>query len=483
MTSGSLHGRRREQDGPHATLDIAVDRTAQHPLTEQIASSIRSAILEGRIPPASRLPSWRDLATQLGVARGTVRAAYEQLADSELVFSAGSAGTWVARRIAPAPEEAKTLALPLQSMEGREYYSESRPFQMGIPAQDAFPTTQWRRMLGQAARDFEFALARRPDPRGIPELREQIAAYLAIARGIRCLPDQVVIISGYRGNLGLVLAARGARGEAWMEDPGYPVTRAALKFMGFDICAVPVDEDGIDVARGVATAPNAVLAVVTPGQQCPLGVTLSEARRDALVDWASEAVSWVLEDDYLSELQLDGRVPPAVASTDPAGVVFHSGTFSKTLGPAIGLGFLVSPLRHAEQVADVAAHLAPSPAPVAQLALADFMRQGHYLRHLRRMKKLYLARRDALMMRIEAAGYRCQTSGLAVLIWLPEGCDDVAIAQAGVEEGLALAPLSPWFSSPEQRRQSFLLGITNLTDANLARSCEILFRLIERSTR
>lgn len=471
-------------DDARPRLDVTVDRRAPLPLSEQIAASIRTAILEGRLAPRARLPSWQDLAVQLGVARGTVRAAYERLVDEALVIPSGSAGTLVARQ-PPAPAaEPPRLRPPLHDFNWQGYLVDPLPFEMGIPAQDAFPRSQWARALGQAARQVAEGVVSHPDPRGMPELREQIAVYLAIARGVHCVPDQIIVTGGFRSSLSIVLAARGAPGaDAWMEDPGYPVTRNALLLTGLRPRAVAVDDEGIDVAQGIAMAPDAALAVVTPGQQYPLGVGLSEARRSALVSWAREAGSWIVEDDFLSELQLDRRASRALAAGPAADVVFHAGTFAKTMSPSAGLGFLVLPLRLAEHVSEVAAHLAPSPSPVAQLALATFMRQGHYMRHLRRMKRLYAARRAALVAELEAAGHRCQTSGLGVLLWLPPGCVDVEIGKAARAKGLVLVSMSPWFSDAARRRHGFLLGVTNLTPANLRAACDTLYELIDGARR
>lgn len=469
---------------PHrsdAKLDIAVDRSGRLSLSEQIAASVRAAVLDGRLAADARLPSWQDLAVQLGVARGTVQAAYERLADEGFVYAAGSAGTLVARSVPVAPVAPRALTRPLQDME-HAFFADPLPFEMGLPAQDAFPATQWARMLGQAARTFAAGPTGHVDPRGVPALREQIAAYLALARGIQCHPDQIIVTGGYRNSLGLTLAARGAPGrDAWVEDPGYPVARRALAFAGLVARPVPVDEQGLDVERGIAVAPDAALAIITPGQQCPLGCTLSEARRTALVDWAREAGCWIIEDDYLSELQLDGRVAPAVAAMDGAGTVFHAGTFSKTLSPTIGLGFLVAPFDLAEHVAEVAAYLAPAPSPVVQMGLALFMRAGHYLRHLRRMKRLYGARRDALVTLLTDAGYPCSVAGLAVILWLPDAFDDVALSQGAVAEGIALLPLSPWYATAERRRAGLVLGIANLTEQAIHPAFETLRRLIARA--
>ncbi len=208
-----------------------------------------------------------------------------------------------------------------------------------------------------------------PDPRGELDLRREIAAYLALARGIACTPSQIIITSGFSGGLGLALRVLGleSKTKVWMENPGFPFTRHGLALARLSIAPIPVDADGIDVDYGLKHAPDAALVVVTPGQQAPLGSTLSLARRSRLLDWAARRKAWVIEDDYLSELQLKGRATPALASLDRAGRVIHIGSFSKTVTPALRLGFVVAPAALASRFAEAAACLAPAPGPAVQL--------------------------------------------------------------------------------------------------------------------
>jgi GntR family transcriptional regulator/MocR family aminotransferase len=330
-------------------LSIRIDRSAHTPLAGQIAAAIGAAIHDGRLAPGARLPSWHDLAVQLGVARGTVRAAYDSLRDQQLIVTAGAAGTRVARqavRAGTAPERPAALA-PRRAA--------PVPFQVGVPGQDVFPFKTWSRIMGRAARAAAAQPLGYPDPRGEPVLRAAIAAYLGIARGITCHPSQVFIANGYAAALGLALRTlRLDGGTAWVEDPGYASARSVLAQYGVTPAPVPVDAEGIDVAAGVALSPEAALAVVTPGQQAPLGMTLSLARRHALLDWAAARGAWIVEDDYLGELQLQARATPALAARDHAGRVLHIGTFSKTIAPALRVAFLVVPPALAPAVADAA---------------------------------------------------------------------------------------------------------------------------------
>ncbi len=466
----------------HGPMEIALDRNHATPLAEQISESLKSAILEGRLEPGTRLPSWLDMATQLGVARGTIKAAYEKLADEFLVVSAGAGGTRVAcdvQAVLPAPTA--EIRRPLQGFV-RGFNLPPLPFQMGVPAQDAFPYKLWARFRTRAVRDDAMAPVGPQDPRGNPELRAQIASYLAIARGIRCVPDQVLLTAGFRNGLALTLRVLGARGRSvWMEEPGYPITRMGLELDGMTIVPVPVDDEGIMVDRGLELAPDAALAIVTASQQSPTGVSLSGERRVKLLQWAARNESWIIEDDYLSELQLCGRVSPALAASDLGGRVIHIGSFSKTMSPTVGLGFLVAPVELAARFGDIAACLQPSPNQTTQLALACFIGDGHYLRHLRYMKRLYGERREALSACLGDDVEVLYTAGLSLVVRLPEGTNDRDLAKLALDKGIAPMPLSVWWHDPAQAKPGFVLGVANLKPSIIGKTCETLKSLIATS--
>ena len=461
-----------------ATLPIDLDRAARTPLATQIYRAVRDAIETGRLDPGAKLPSWRDMAAQLGVSRGTVRVAYQRLIDEQFVAGAGAAGTRVAER--PSPSSAPSWspdAPPLPDM-FQTYGTAPLPFQMGVPSQDAFPFKLWSRVLARAARRTAAAPVSYPDPRGDPQLRKEIAAYLGIARGLRCSPAQVFIAAGYAGALGLAVRALQVEGSrALIEDPSFPITRKALDLAGITVTAVPVDAEGLDVASAVRSAKDAALAIVTPGQHAPLGMTMSLTRRLALLAWARRSDAWIVEDDYLSELQLTGRAAPALASLDHGGRVVHIGSFSKTISPALRLGFVVAPIELTGRFGDVCACLAPAPALALQGAVAEFLREGHYIRHLRRMKRLYASRRQALLDGLAQVGAKSlkveATAGLAVIVSITAALSDVEIAGRARAFGLAPSPLSQWcVQSPLW--QGLLLGVTNLDTRRLAQYCRQL---------
>lgn len=464
-----------------ADLQITLDRVKRTPLAAQIYGAIRDAVEAGRLASGARLPSWRDLAAQLGVSRGTVREAYERLINEQFAVGMGAAGTRVAERPRPSPAPDRLPeATPLPQLY-HDFGTAPLPFQMGVPSQQAFPFKLWSRLLTREARRAAAAPVSYPDPRGDPDLRKEISAYLAIARGIRCTPSQVLITTGFPAALGLAIRGLQLEGkEAWIEDPGFPLTRFALEMSRMVVAGIPVDAEGLNVAAGQSRAAGAALAVVTPGQQAPLGMTMSLQRRLDLLAWAKARGAWIIEDDYLSELQLKGRATPALASLDQDGRVLHVGTFSKTISPALRLGFLVVPPALARGFGDLAACLAPAPTAAVQHAVAAFLREGHYLRHLRHMKRLYVAQREMLLRCLAAVksdAIRVEANaGLSVVALLPASVSDVDVALRALPFGLAPVPLSPWYAE-SPARQGLLLGVTNLNEKRLSADCRRLAEL------
>ncbi|WP_188611888.1 MocR-like pyridoxine biosynthesis transcription factor PdxR [Chelatococcus reniformis] len=464
-------------------LDLKLDRRAKRPLAEQIRQGVASAIEEGVLEPGARLPSWQDLAAQLGVARGTVRTAYQKLAAAQLIEASRARGTHVAERpravarAEPPPDAGSFLRTYQEMTQGPAL------FRMGIPASEIFPATLFARLRAQAVRAEASGPARYPDPRGEFELRREIAGYLAVSRGITCLPSQVMVTGGFSAGLGLALAVLGLTGEtAWVENPGFPWSRRGLALARLSLAPIPVDGDGLDVDHGLRHHPGARLVLVTPGQQAPLGSTLSLERRLRLLAWAAAHRAWVIEDDYLSELQLAGRAAPALASLDRDGRVIHIGSFSKTISPSLRLGFLVAPLAMIARFAEVAACLAPPPGPAVQRATAAFMHEGHYIRHLRRTKRAYAVKRQALLDALQAmAGAdRVTAPGLAVLLKLRRDISDIAVAREAAAFGMSLEPLSEWYTSPADAQSGLLLGVATAPTRDLARTCERLMDVIRR---
>ena len=444
-------------------LEIALQRGSGMPLYRQVHEGIRQAILVGRLRPGDRLPSWQDLSAQLGLARSTIRAAYQRLSDERLVVGLGAAGTRVATVVPALGSHEVPGANTLLPEFFRSWEAvPPLPFQPGMPAADVFPIRPWARMLAQSAQDGA-GRASYPNPRGELALRQELAKYLAVARSVTCSPDQIIVTAGFAGALGLAMLGLRLSGRlALVEEPSFPLTRLALSHAGMEVAAVPVDGEGL-IVKDAEQLPAAVL-VLTPGQHAPLGVTLSQERRHALLDWATRSETWIIEDDYLSELQLQGRAAPALAALDRTGRVLHAGTFSKTISPGLRLGFLVVPVPLADHFAEVAATLAPAPSPIVQGAMARFIAGGHYFRHLRRMKRLYSTRRMKLLAALTKASRpatRITTKaegGLMLPLLLDPSADDRALAGRAFALGMAPVPLSPWYINGKPL-QGLLIGV------------------------
>jgi GntR family transcriptional regulator/MocR family aminotransferase len=463
-------------------LQIQLDRTAKVSLSEQIRLSISRAIESGLLAPGDRLPSWQSLAAHLGVARGTVKTAYEKLSDCQLIETFGARGTRVAPRLRPSPAQ-PGVAMPEGFM--RTYHDmTSGPaiFQLGVPALVDLPKKFFARARSSnLLKTGSFSSLLYPDPRGEFELRREIASYLSISRNLHCSPEQIFVTGGYNAGLGLSLRVLNLHGKkVWMEEPGFRLTRKGLELAGLNLVPVPVDAEGLNVDYGIENAADAALAVVTPGQQAPLGSTLSLRRRLQLLKWAAASGAWIIEDDYLSELQLDGRPAPALASLDEGKRVIHIGSFSKTISPALRLGFVVVPPELAIRFAEVAATLAPAPSPIVQLATARFMREGHYIRRVRRLKRLYSAQRAAICEQLRMRDAEWINAGLAVVLRLPDGAPDMEIVREARASGIAPSPLSAWFVTPSRALPGLVLGVATAPESHIAASCQKLFEIIDR---
>lgn len=461
---------------------IALDHVSRIPLQEQLYRSIRQAIADGRLSPGERLPSTRALASERGIARGTVDAAYARLAGEGYLLARGPAGTIVspALRLGHSPRRVQSKA-PLPAIE--DHGPPPLPFRMGLPALDQFPRTLWARLTARAARRLGGAALGYPDPAGLPALREAIAAYLAVSRGVVCEPAQIVVTGGYQRAISLLSRLLLRPGDAvWFEEPGYFLARQALEAASARLIPIPVDEQGMRVDLAEARAPEARLAVVTPAHQSPLGVALSLLRRQALLAWATAAGAWIVEDDYDSEFHYVGRKLPALKSLDATDRVIYAGSFSKTLFPGLRLGYAVLPAALVGQVTAVLRMDGQGETVLGQAVVADFMASGHFARHLKRMRGLYAGRKAALAdALLDCFGTRVQLAprpgGLHLLARFPEGGDDVEMARRAVAHHLAPAALSAHYVG-RARQQGLLLGFTNIPETDAAEMAEALRRAI-----
>lgn len=455
------------------------------PLYRQLYDRIRAAIAAGTLGPGDRLPSARALAKELGVARGTVELGYSLLASEGFLVARGQAGTVVNPALQLATS---SLAPPTETPPAQEAPDllwrpqELLPFQMGVPAMDAFPRKIWARLGARYLRGMRPADLDYPPPHGLPALRSAIASYLQVARGIDCAAHQVFVTSGWRHSL-LHVAHTLLRpgGHGWVEDPGYPPARQILRQFGIEPVAVTVDAQGMNVEHGMSRAPDAQVAVVTPAHQSPLSVSMSLPRRQALLDWAARHDAWIVEDDYDGEYRYASRPLPALASLDRNGRVLYAGTFSKVLYPGIRLAYLVVP---AAQVAAFErtgrALFAASTPTMTQALVADFIAEGHFARHIQRMRRLYAERRAATIAALErglAGRLRVQPApgGMHLVLRLPGDCTDRPLADQLLAEGFAVQPLSRWRAG-DSGESALLLSFTNCASAEQAQRLGALIR-------
>ncbi|PVZ11381.1 MULTISPECIES: PLP-dependent aminotransferase family protein [unclassified Pseudomonas] len=443
-------------------------------LHHQLYQRIRTAIETGTLEPGERLPSVRALAKEMGVARGTVDQAWALLTGEGYLLARGAAGTVVnpnlqlhsTTRAAPTPLPAQGAQFPDTLWRPGTLM----PFQMGVPALDVFPRKLWARLGARYVRGMGIEALDYPPPHGLPGLRAAIAAYLQVARGLSCEAGQVFITSGWRHSLALVAHALLQQGDAaWVESPGYPPTRQLLREAGFTPVPVAVDEHGLNVEQGVAQAAHARLAVVTPANQSPLSVSLALPRRQALLAWASQAGSWVLEDDYDGEFRYCSRPLPALASLDTQGRVLYSGTFSKVLFPGLRVAYLMVPASEVERFERVSRCFFAGAVPaMVQAQVQTFMAEGHFARHIARMRKLYAQRRTATAEALAqglGTGQRAAPApgGMHLLLELAPHLDDRRIAQQLLEQGMAVQPLSAWYAGVPAA-PGLLIGFTHCSD-------------------
>lgn len=441
------------------------------PLYRQLYDRVLAAVAAGTLSPGDRLPSARAMAKELGVARGTVELAYSLLASEGYLLALGQKGTVINPELQKPVSAATALPVSSQVIEDAPDSlwrpPQLLPFQMGVPALDAFPRKIWARLGARYLRGMRLGDLDYPAPHGLAALRSAIASYLQVSRGIDCGAHQVFITSGWRNSLSLVAHTLLQPGEcAWVEDPGYPTTRQVLRQFGLELEAVPVDADGMNVEHAIAGSRAAQVAMVTPGHQSPLSMALSLPRRQLLLDWAARTGGWIVEDDYDGEYRYVSRPLPALASLDRHGRVLYAGTFSKVLFPGIRLAYLVVPQAQVAAFERVGRALFAAGSPsITQALVAQFVAEGHFARHIQRMRRLYNERRALTIEALERSlpkGMQMERSpgGMHLVLRLPEDVSDTALAEQVLARGMSVQALSRWAAS-SQRQSGLLLSFTN----------------------
>jgi GntR family transcriptional regulator / MocR family aminotransferase len=476
-----------------------LDRASRTPLSRQLYMQVRDAVLSGALRAGTRVPSSRAMAAKLGLARASVVSAYEQLLAEGYVESRHGSGTFISddvaalatrRRVAPrtilrvVPASAK--AFP--DFERSAVQGEARPFNTGRTLVDARTAETWRSLTHRAVRrlgpnDLGYA-----DPAGLIELRTNICDYLRAARAVRCEPDQVVITAGTQQAIDIAIRVLLAPGdEVWVEDPGYPLTHAQLLLAKVRPQAIPVDGQGLIVDVGRRTAPRARAAFVTPSHQFPTGVALSMARRLDLLAWARHSGAFIVEDDYTSEFRYSGPPLASLQGLDDAEQVIYVGTLNKALFPGLRIGYAVVPRALLQAFVGARYLIDRQPATLQQAVVAEFMQQGHFAAHIRRMRQLYREQRDALVETLarRAAGrleVALPDQGMHLVAYLSDGWSDVAIEDAARRAGIIVRAISRFYRSGRPR-PGLMLGFSGFPRQLIVPAAAKLAALVAKSGR
>ncbi|MFC5696600.1 PLP-dependent aminotransferase family protein [Pseudomonas sp. GCM10022186] len=482
---------------------IELDRTSAVPLYRQLYLQVRKQILAGRLPGGTRLPSSRTLCKELELSRITILNAFDELTAEGFLAPRTGAGTYVGSEwesrdaAADAPRKPPRLSslgqsvLSLRSEHfGGVSYASWDPecptsFLPSHPAYDAFPLPVWRRLMNRHLRQPTKALLGYGELKGLLRLREAIVEYVFDARGIECSVDQVVIVSGAQqafNILGMLLLD--AQDGVWMEDPGHIAARIAFQAQGGRLVPLRIDDQGLDVQQGLRDCPEARLAFTTPSRQHPLGTTMSYARRQELIEWAGRGHGWIVEDDCDSEFRYLGRPLPALFAMDQWQKVIYVGTFSKVLYPSLRLGYVILPEALVEPFCAIRAVMDRSPSTLHQATTADFMGEGHFLGHIRRMRALYQARQESLVeqLRRHLDGFlqvAPVAAGLHLIGWLGEAEDDDAIAQGLARQQIYTYALGD-YCLKRYLPPGLLVGFAGTPVEQAGEKVEALARALER---
>ena len=476
-----------------ALLDwLTIADRPEIPLYRHLYFQIRDAVLDGRLHSGERLPASRSLCRRLTVSRNTVQQAYDQLIADGLLEARAGAGTRVSGNIDAALDGRGARNRPdfikevrhdeLVPVQGADYEPDSTAFEPGIPAFDTFPATLWARLLRRHALRRDKSVQDYAHPGGYRPLQAALARYLAASRGVVCRPEQIVIVTSVRAATAVIAGVRNERGAtAIVEDPGYKSARVCLQRAGMRTTPVPVDAYGLQVDRLETGEVDAALAYVTPTNQWPTCVSLSLERRIALVDWAERHGTWIIEDDYDSEFSV-GQPKTAVYALSQYDNVILVGTFSKTMLPSIRCAYLVVPLDRAEDFSDAAVYGGCEPALHVQAALSDFLAEGHFTKYIARMRKVYAARRRALIEAIESRlasvlRVRPGSGGLQLVADLPAGVSAREIGRAAAQAQIVARPMGRYCvaATPDE---ALHLGFAAVPETEIAANVDRLARAI-----
>ena len=439
--------------GGRLLTGLTLDRTSSTPLYRQLYLQIRQQILAGRLQGGTRLPSTRTLCKEQGLSRITILNAFDLLIAESFLVSRPGAGTyvcaeWENREAAPdeppRPPRLSHLSQSVLSMRSDHFIGVSyQAWEPDCPtsflpsqvAFDAFPLHVWKRLMNRHLCQPTKAILGYGEVKGLLQLREAIAEYVYDARGIECEAGQVVIVSGAQQAFNLLgMLLLDPQDSIWMEDPGHISARIALQAQGCRVVPLRIDDQGIDLQQGLQECPEARLAFTTPSRQHPLGITMSYGRRQELIEWANRGHRWIIEDDCDSEFTYCAKPLPALYAMDQWSRVIYVGTFSKVLYPSLRLGYVILPQALVEPFCAMRAVMDRSPSTQLQAVTADFIREGHFLGHIRRMRALYQSRQDCLIQALKQRlgnfmDVKPVNVGMHVIAWLDPGLDDAVIAK------------------------------------------------------
>ena len=463
-----------------STLEI--NRSSSAPIYRQIEDFLRQMILDGALLPSQKLPSTRELALELGVSRITIKSVYEQLISEGYVQGKTGAGTFVSEGL-----DGETPVVPSVDTIRKDYldgnfsktaehisfsqasarYGSILPFRPGVPALDKFPVKRWNKYLSRATTKSDIANFSYGDLLGSEKLRASIARHLADSRGMKVDPKQILITSGAQQAFVLISYVLMNKNDTiWYENPGHIAGRDLLKIVGGDVSPVPIDKEGLNLPYAVLNFSKPKLIFTTPSHQQPLGITMSLQRRLTLLKYAHENASWVIEDDYDSEFRYRGRPLPALAALDKVGRVLYVGTFSKSLFPSVRIGYVVVPEILVDTFAKTRNIFGQTSSAITEEALSNFMDDGGFAEHIRKMRRLYRERRDILL---DALKNHCSNilepqqtdAGMHIIADIKNGMSDRLAHLELLNAGIDSLPLSIYYEGSVQR-QALVLGFSGV---------------------
>lgn len=454
-------------------------------IKEQVYHALRNAIVEGRLPPGTKIPSTRGLSEMMSISRNSVIAGYDRLLDEGYIQTRKGAGTFVTPSLPDRsisglyPEAQQGDELPADGqlnadivsvrglwsgdIEGREM---NRLFAVGVGCTDLFPHSLWGKLLGRVWRQSRHQLGFHTSPCGFNPLRKAICHYVKTTRGVNCSEDQIIIVNGIQQALNITARALLTKGnDVWLDDPGYKGARGVFMSTGAIVRPVPVDSEGMNVQYGIDHFPHAKLAYVVPSDQYPLSGTLSLSRRLELLEWARVNRAWIFEDDYNSEFRYAARSLQALQGLDQHQRVIYSGTFSKMMYPEFRLGFLVVPPGLKEQFIVTKYFSDIGSSYLEQAVLASFIEEGHYASHVRRVRKACYERRTALVNAIQCyladkMTVQPSDSGVHIVCWLHDGLTGDEVERKARMLGMGIQSLSHYYHG-DISRQGILIGFAN----------------------